>query len=259
MAPGPGGLARCWHCAETPACVAPTESLVENIARVRERIARAEQAADRAPGSVTLVAVSKTQPVEQVAAAIRAGLADLGENRVEEAVPKMTAVAGATVRWHLIGHIQSRKAREVTAGGFALIHSVDSAGLADRLSQLALAAETRLPVLLECNVSGEVTKSGFGAADADQWPDLVPEMRLVAGLRGLEVRGLMTMAPVVARPDEARPVFERLRRLRDFLAARLDCEPWPNLSMGMTDDFEAAIAEGATLVRIGRAIFGERQ
>ena len=239
--------------------VPPIEPLVEKIARVRERIARAEQAAGRAPGSVTLVAVSKTQPVESVAAGVQAGLVDLGENRVEEALPKMAVLAGTGARWHLIGHVQSRKARDVVGGGFALVHSVDSAGLADRLSGLAQARQTRLAVLLECNVSGEATKSGFGAADPAQWPDLLPEMRLVARLPGLDVRGFMTMAPMAVKPAEARPVFERLRRLRDFVASRLEREPWPELSMGMTDDFEAAIAEGATLVRIGRAIFGERQ
>jgi pyridoxal phosphate enzyme (YggS family) len=158
----------------------------------------------------------------------------------------------------MIGHIQSRKAGDVIDGDFALIHSVDSLKLAERLSRLAVQAGRRQAVLLECNVSGEASKGGFPGQTPSEWALLVATFERVVALPGLEVRGLMTMAPIVAEPAEARPYFRRLRALRDFLADRVPAAAWTELSMGMTDDFEAAITEGATLVRVGRAIFGER-
>jgi pyridoxal phosphate enzyme (YggS family) len=189
----------------------------------------------------------------------QAGQVDIGENRVEEARPKMAALAGGPeLRWHMIGHIQSRKAGDVIDGDFALIHSVDSLKLAERLSRLAVQAGRRQAVLLECNVSGEASKGGFPGQTPSEWALLVATFERVVALPGLEVRGLMTMAPIVAEPAEARPYFRRLRALRDFLADRVPAAAWTELSMGMTDDFEAAITEGATLVRVGRAIFGER-
>jgi pyridoxal phosphate enzyme (YggS family) len=222
-------------------------------------MARALAAAGRQADSVRLVAVTKTHPPSVVAEAVAAGLLDLGENYIDEAAPKMAAAAPETgVRWHMIGHIQSRKARRVAVAGFALIHSVDSLRLADKLSAAALAGDHRLPVLLGCNVSGEVSKAGFPAATPADVDARVHELEQVAALPGLEVRGLMTIAPVVAHPDEARPYFARLRALREVLTERVPVADWSELSMGMTDDFEAAIAEGATLIRIGRAIFGAR-
>jgi pyridoxal phosphate enzyme (YggS family) len=236
-----------------------TKQLEENIAAVKERIARAAQQAGRNPAEITLVAVSKTHPPETVEAAARAGLADFGENRLEEAGPKMKAVAADGLRWHMIGHLQSRKAGEAGTAGFALIHSVDSLKLAQRLSRQTAAAGLVVPVLLECNVSGEVSKEGFAAEASAQWQALLPEVSAILALPGLEVRGLMTMAPVVQQPAATRPFFRRLRELRDCLRINLPQNQWRELSMGMTDDFESAIAEGATLVRIGRAIFGERR
>jgi pyridoxal phosphate enzyme (YggS family) len=233
--------------------------LAANILSVRERIARAAETAGRDPSSVRLVAVTKTHPPEVVRAAAAAGLIDFGENRIEEAAPKMHALADATgLRWHMIGHIQSRKARDVAQAGFALVHSVDTTRLAERLSRLALEAGARLDVLVELNVSGEASKAGFAAGRADQWPALVDDLAAVTRLPGLRVRGLMTMAPVVGQPEQARPIFRRLREVRDGLTARLPEADWHELSMGMTDDFEVAVAEGATCVRIGRALFGER-
>jgi pyridoxal phosphate enzyme (YggS family) len=135
---------------------------------------------------------------------------------------------------------------------------VDSLRLAERLSRAALEAGQRQAVLLECNVSGEASKAGLAAADPARWEALVPEVEAIAALPGLRLRGLMTMAPIVPAPEEARPYFARLRALQDYLARQVPGASWAELSMGMTDDFEAAIAEGATLVRIGRAIFGER-
>jgi pyridoxal phosphate enzyme (YggS family) len=238
-----------------------TASLGANIENVTARIAAAAQRAGRDPSEIQLVAVTKTYPAEVVLAAAEAGLTDFGENRIEEAAPKMRAVARPDLRWHMIGHVQSRKAREVALAGFALVHSVDSLKLAERLSKAAAEAERVQPILLECNVSGEAAKSGFEASGGPGgWERLLSTFETGLKLPGVRVQGLMTMAPIVEHSEAARPYFARLRELRDFLAAHLPAEPetWQTLSMGMTDDFEAAIVEGATLVRVGRALFGER-
>ncbi len=239
-----------------------SQSLAENIAQVQERIARAAERAGRSPAEVRLIAVSKTHPIDVITAAAGLGLTDFGENRIEEAAPKIAALpqsaAQPGLRWHMIGHVQSRKAREAARAGFALVHSVDSVKLAERLSRYAQAAGRVQPVLLECNVSGEESKSGFAATPASQWSALLEEFAKIQALPGVQVRGLMTMAPLGADHETARPVFQRLRALCDMACAQLPPDDWAELSMGMTDDFEGAIAEGATLVRVGRAIFGER-
>ena len=237
------------------------DSLPANISKVKDRIAAAAQKAGRDPSEIKLVAVTKTKPVEAVRAAAEAGLRDFGENRIEEAAPKIVAVGREDVHWHMIGHVQSRKALPVARAGFALVHSVDSLKLAGRLSRVAAEAGRVQPILLECNVSGEAAKEGFAAwGGPARWETLLPEWEKIVALPGVRVHGLMTMAPVVSQGEAARPVFRRLRELRDYLHAHLPFAggDWRELSMGMTDDFEAAIAEGATLVRIGRAIFGER-
>ena len=235
------------------------EPLAERLAAVNEHIQRAALGAGRDSATIKLVAVSKTQPAEVVAALASAGQVEFGENRIEEAGPKILALHDdARLRWHMIGHVQGRKARDVIGAGFTLVHSVDSVRLAERLSRLAQEAGRRQSVLLECNVSGEAKKAGFKSADPGNWSALLPEFERIAALPGLDVRGLMTMAPQVPQPDLARPFFQRLAGLRDFLSLRLPALSWAELSMGMTDDFEAAIEAGATLVRIGRAIFGER-
>jgi|YNPBryantNP2012_1023418.scaffolds.fasta_scaffold04083_3 pyridoxal phosphate enzyme (YggS family) len=232
--------------------------LRQRIAAVQERIAAAARRAGRAADEITLVAVTKTQGPEVVAAACAAGLRAFGENRVEEAIPKVRAVAAllgeaaaADLRWHMIGHLQSRKAGDVFPWA-AMVHSVDSVKLAVRLNRFAVAAGRRLPILLEVNVAAEPSKYGF-AAD-----DLAAHVEAIAALPGLQIQGLMTVAPIAADPETVRPVFAELRRLRDDLARRFPGLDWRHLSMGMTDDFEVAIEEGATIVRIGRAIFGER-
>lgn len=229
-------------------------ALLDRWLAVRARIETAARAAGRDPASVTLVAVSKTRPLADIETLAGHGQQHFGESRIEEAAPK--ALARPDLRWHMVGHIQSRKAGAVAETPFALIQSVDSLKLAQRLARLAATAGRVLPVLLECNVSGEASKSGFAAHDETRWEAVCADLRAVAVLPGLQVRGLMTLAPIVPHPDEARPFFARLRRLQARLqAGGLSI---PELSMGMTDDFEAAIAEGATLVRVGRAIFGER-
>jgi len=230
------------------------QSLRDNIARVYERIDAAKRRAGRTD-TVTLVAVSKTQGADNVAAAYREGLRIFGENRVEEAGPKAAAVAALVApsplpQWHMIGHLQSRKAAAVLPWA-ALVHSVDSAKLASRLNR-AVPPGQQLPVLLEVNVSDEASKDGF-APEA-----LAAAVETIVELPGLRIEGLMTMAPLVEDPEETRPVFRQLRLLRDEMARQYPAASWRHLSMGMSDDFEIAIEEGATLVRIGRAIFGAR-
>lgn len=225
-------------------------AIAERVGAVRARIGQAAARAGRDPATVTLVAVSKTMPANRIYAAYLTGIRDFGENRVEEALPKQPELPSAIV-WHMIGHIQSRKARDVV-GRFALVHSLDSLDLAETLQRRAEAADVRVPVLLEINVAGEESKYGFAPADA---PAAIGGL---GRLNRLDVRGLMAMAPLVADPEAARPVFRELRGLRDRLRAEYPSLALDELSMGMTDDFEVAIEEGATLVRVGRAIFGER-
>lgn len=227
----------------------------ERIASVRGRIDAAARRAGRDPSDITLVAVSKTQPPEAVVAACHAGLHLFGENRVEEGGPKSIAVArllvsGTAPTWHMVGHVQSRKANDVLPWA-AMVHSVDSLKLAERLSRFSVSAAGReMAILLEVNVSGEATKYGL---TPQQLPGAV---EAIASLPGLHLEGLMTMAPLAADPELARPVFTRLRALKDEMTRRYPMLTWRHLSMGMTDDFEVAVEEGATLVRIGRAIFG---
>ncbi len=244
------------------------QTLPGRISKVQERIFAAARRAGRDPSEVTLVAVSKTQPPEVVAAAHRAGLRLFGENRVEEAGPKAIAVAELVApqtepAWHMIGHIQSRKAANVLPWA-SMIHSIDSLRLASRLSNALQAsivgagrptnaAQQGLPILLEINVSGEESKYGLSPVEAPA------AVEAIAALPNLQIEGLMTMAPIVPDPELARPTFAALRRLRDQLARRFPALSWRHLSMGMTDDFEVAIEEGATLVRIGRAIFEARE
>jgi len=214
------------------------------------RIADACGRASRDPGDVTLVAVSKTVPVERIRAAVTAGLTTLGENRVQEAEAKVGQVPGAA--WHLVGPLQKNKARRALEI-FGTIESVDSLALAERLDRIAseVRAGENVPLLLEVNVDDDPSKSGFTP------PDLERSLRAILDLPRLDVRGLMTIGRQVDRPEDARPTFVALRelsgRLRDA-DGRLGTE----LSMGMTDDFEVAIEEGATIVRVGRALFGER-
>ncbi|MCS6880561.1 MAG: YggS family pyridoxal phosphate-dependent enzyme [Oscillochloridaceae bacterium] len=244
-------------------------SIATRLVQVLERIARAAARANRDPAAITLVAVTKTHPPEVIAEAIAAGARDLGENRVQEAALKIPPLAAAypDARWHLIGHLQRNKAK-TAAELFDMIHSVDSLRLAETLNrhlqERAAGREParRLPILLQVNVSGEPSKEGFdlpgGVANRAGLEALLPEVERILALPYLEVRGLMTIAPIVADPEQARPFFRALRELREELARRFPQTTWAELSMGMTDDFEAAIAEGATMVRVGRAIFGER-
>lgn len=236
----------------------PAERIAANVAYVRSKIAEATGRVGRQAEEVTLVAVSKTKPLELVEIAYTLGLADFGENRVQEALPKITGFrlqgehpGCSGIRWHMIGHLQSNKVGKVV-GSFACVQSVDSLHLAQALNRHASENGVRLPILLEINVAGEQSKEGMTLAEA---PVLA---RQIVALPSLEVQGLMTVAPQVQHPEEVRPVFRELRHLRDRLRADVPGCSWQHLSMGMTDDYVVAIEEGATIVRIGRAIFGER-
>ncbi len=227
------------------------ELLATNIAQVRSHIEAAARRAGRHPDEITLVAVSKTKPVAMVEMAFRLGVTDFGENRVQEALPKIAAFRPQGLRWHMIGHVQSNKAGKVTST-FDCVQSVDSLSLAQLLNRHATQINIRLPVLLEVNVSGEESKEGMTPSE------LRTLARQIVALLHLDVQGLMTVAPLVDDAEEVRSVFRTLRELRDQLRHEVPDCAWQHLSMGMTDDYLVAIEEGATIVRIGRAIFGPR-
>jgi pyridoxal phosphate enzyme (YggS family) len=218
---------------------------------VRGRLAEAEARAGRPPGSARLVAVTKTHPPGRILEGVAAGLLLLGENRVQEAAGKVAEVPGVT--WHLVGHLQRNKARQALEI-FSLIHSLDSARLARRLGELGRERGRPAEALVQVNLSREASKSGI---DEEGLPGLLDEC---SGLAGLRVRGLMTIPAPVSDPEENRPLFARLRELleRERERGREGIE-LVELSMGMTEDFEVAVEEGATLVRVGRALFGPRQ
>ena len=227
--------------------------IADRVAAVRERIARAAERASRSPGEVTLVAVTKTHPEGAVRAAFAAGVRDFGENRVQEAESKVAATAdlvAAGLRWHLVGHLQSNKARKAAAL-FGVVQSVDSLELGRRLARIGAEAARPVRALVQVDLGGEETKFGLDEAH------VLPALEALRGVDGIAVEGLMVLPPYRDDPDEVRPYFRRLRALRDrardagLLAGR-------ELSMGMSHDFEIAIEEGATMVRVGTAIFGER-
>ena len=228
-------------------------AIAGNLHAVRERIARACDRARRDPSTVRLVGVSKTFPLAHVRAAVAAGLTDLGENRVQEAAAKIAQSAGlGPVAWHLIGHLQSNKARRAVVAA-AWIHSVDSVQLLRRLERAAGEEGATADALVQVDLAGERTKSGAPPDEARRILEAAAECRAVA------VRGLMALPPWSADPERARPWFRRLRELRDALAAGgVPRARLGDLSMGMSNDFEVAIEEGATVVRVGTAIFGRR-
>ena len=227
----------------TPNADRPLSDIAARIAAVRARIAAACERADRAPSGVTLIGISKTHPAEAVAGAHAAGLLDFGENRVQEASAKIGELRAQhiTPRWHLVGHLQTNKAA-AAADLFDILHSVDSGRLADAIDRHAT---RHIGVMIEVNVAEEASKFGVSPDDAGRLAEHI------ASLPQLELLGLMTVAPQTPDAEAVRPVFRRLRELRDALGLR-------ELSMGMTDDFEVAVEEGATMVRVGRAIFGPR-
>jgi hypothetical protein len=229
----------------------PHDTLIaSNLAEIRERIARSAARAGRAAEDITLVAVSKTFPPEAIRSAYELGLRHFGENRVQEWEWKRPSVSDLDATWHLIGHLQSNKARRA-ANLFNRVDSVDSIALAQKLDAAAVSEAKRLQVLIEVHQGGEETKSGVPEADL---PALAES---IAQLQNLELLGLMTIPPYSEEPERVRPYFRRLRELRDQIGAQLRL-PLTVLSMGMSHDFEVAIEEGATEIRVGTALFGQR-
>jgi hypothetical protein len=230
-----------------------SEQIRERLARVRQRIARAAERAGRNPEEITLIVVTKTFDPATIQQAVEAGARDLGENRVQEALDKVDKVKADNLRWHLIGHLQSNKAR-AAARAFDMIHSVDSADLARRLDRIAGEEERQLSILIQVDLAGEATKSG---ADERALPEIVEALDAAGHL---DFRGLMTLPPFFESPEQTRSYFRRLRKLLDSLnEGRSRERRLSELSMGMSHDFEVAIEEGATMVRVGTAIFGARE
>jgi PLP dependent protein len=228
------------------------DHIAQNIAHIESRITTACQRAGRSRAEVTLIAVSKTVEPERISAALAAGVKVLGENRVQEALTKMPEITQPDVQWHLIGHLQSNKARKAVES-FAAIHTVDTFKLAERLSASAGELGKRLPVFIEVNLGDEPSKAGVTEAE------VLPLCEQVARLPHLALQGLMAVPPFLDNPDQVRPYFRRLRQLRDAaVAAGVVAASFNQLSMGMSNDFEVAIEEGATCVRIGSALFGAR-
>ena len=239
-------------------------TIADNIRRVEDRIDAACAKVGRDPATITLVGISKLKPAEDIVSAVEAGLQHLGENRVEEGAAKIPQVEATTDRqiiWHMVGHVQSRKAKQVVPL-FDLVQSVDSLRLAQRLSRFAEMRDRKLQVLLEVNVSGEASKYGFAGynwyQDKVVKDNLWREVEAILQLPHIEVMGLMTMAPFDVEESVIRRVFADMYCLREELQSSLRTS-LPELSMGMTDDYPIAIEEGATMVRVGRAIFGERR
>ena len=224
--------------------------LAEKLAEIRRKMAAACARAGRAPESVALLAVTKSQPPEAVNEAARLGLSFFGENKVQEAKAKIPLCAGR-LRWHMIGHLQSNKCRDVVEL-FEMIESVDSLSLAEEIDKRAVQATKTIPILLEVNIVGEASKFGYRPEQ------LVADLPRINALPRLEIHGLMTVPPWSPLPEKVRPVFRKLRELKEQCEQALGA-PLPHLSMGMSGDFEVAIEEGATIVRIGTALFGERR
>ena len=236
-----------------PEPIAATANLRERLDEVREKIASVARRCGREPKEITLVAVSKTHPVGVVREALAAGATDFGENRIQEAETKIPALGVQAARWHLIGHLQANKARRAVRL-FDVVHTLDSVSLAHRLDR-SCAEEDRaeLPVLIQVDLAGEETKSGVAATDLAEF------VRSVNQCSRLRLQGLMTLPPFFEDAEQVRPFFKRLRELRDELQTTGSfAEHYGDLSMGMSHDFEVAIQEGATIVRVGTAIFGER-
>lgn len=227
------------------------EKLRQNLESVRERICRASEKAGRKPGQVRLIAVSKTKPAEMVQGLLELGHFEFGENYAQEFRDKAAAIKDPRVVWHFIGSLQRNKVKYL-AGKAALIHSIDSAGLIEEIDKRTVSQGIKVSVLLEVKLSAEDTKTGIN-------PDsLVSLAELCLARPGVELKGLMTMAPYFDDPESSRPYYARLRGIKEDLEKRLNLT-LPELSMGMSGDFETAVSEGATMVRVGTAIFGERE
>jgi pyridoxal phosphate enzyme (YggS family) len=229
-----------------------------NYNQVLERITKTARIAGHNPEDISLVVVTKTHPVEVIQYVIDAGATDLGENYMEEAIPKIQALAiYKAIRWHMIGHIQSRKAQSICEY-FQYVHSVDSVKLAERLCRFAYELGISLPVWMEFNVGGEDSKSGWDINIEENWENILPDIERILALSNLNILGAMTIPPFSSNPETSRPYYQRLRKFQQYLIDHFQLTGFRQLSMGMSSDFEVAIQEGSTCVRIGQAILGPR-
>lgn len=235
-------------------------TIQQNMERIRERMVRAAHSCGRNPGGIRLMVVTKTQPIETVRAAIEAGADHLGENYAEEAQPKIAQLReeGYAPLWHMIGHVQSRKAKIVSAD-FDMLHSLDSLSLAEKLERNLAVSDRLLPVLMEVNVGGEESKGGWAFQTDTDLDRIAEAVEVIGGFAHLKLVGLMTMPPYREEGEGSRPFFRKLKALRDALENRFPRLDLSELSMGTSSDFEVAIQEGATYVRIGTAILGPRK
>jgi PLP dependent protein len=228
-----------------------------NVKKVQERIEKAAIRAGRDPGEIDLVAVTKQKSAVVVKALIDCGIKRIGESYLKEALFKIDLLRDFPIEWHMIGNIQNGKEKKI-AQAFSCVHSVGEFRTAVELNKYAGKMDKTLPVYLEMNVSGQDTKGGWLAVDHENWEDLLPEISKVLELANISVVGLMTMAPYSVTPEDSRPYFNRLRKIREFLGEQLPKGRIAGLSMGMSGDFEVAIEEGATILRIGSALVGPR-
>jgi pyridoxal phosphate enzyme (YggS family) len=234
-----------------------SRQIQERYHLVLARITKAAIKSGRGPDEVQLMVVTKGHPLGTVRAVVDAGARIIGENYVEEAVEKIEASGNPNIEWHMIGHLQSRKTRQVCQY-FACLHSLDRIKIARRLDQSAGEMGKVLPVLIECNLSGEETKFGYPLWEEDRWSEFEGEIAALIEFPNLEIRGLMTMPPYHPDPENSRPYFQKLSRLREFLVDHFPQTNWHELSMGMSNDYEIAVEEGATILRVGTAIVGSR-
>jgi pyridoxal phosphate enzyme (YggS family) len=234
-----------------------TSRIATNLEKVRENILRSAEISRRKPSDITLVVVSKKQPIEILEEAISAGINKFGENYPEEAIEKMGLLRHSEIiEWHMIGHLQSRKAR-IMVENFSMLHALDSLQLAEKLNRILGEVGKKLPVLLECNVSGEGSKFGWKAENQEDWENIAADLSRLNFLENLLPIGLMTMPPLTKNVEEVRPYFRKLKELRNFLSYKLDMK-LPELSIGTSIDYEIAIQEGSTYIRVGQAILGSR-
>jgi hypothetical protein len=234
------------------------DEVQENYHRILDRISNTATHAGQEPSGIRLVVVTKGQPIEKIRAVLQAGATDLGENYVEEAVPKIIEFSDSKkINWHMIGHVQSRKA-SLVCQYFHYLHSLDSIKLAERLSRFSGEVNKSLPVMLEFNVGGELSKSGWDIWKGEDWEKILPDIERIISLPGIKLKGIMTIPPYMADPEGSRLYYRRLRKFMEYIADRIHLSNFNELSMGMSGDFEVAIQEGSTWVRIGQAIFGPR-
>jgi pyridoxal phosphate enzyme (YggS family) len=234
------------------------KNIQENYQRVAEQIAKTAKNAGRKPDDIKLIVVTKTHPIDVIHAVVDAGATNIGENYIEEAIPKIIGLNKITgLQWHMVGHVQSHKALLVCKH-FQFLHSLDSLKLAIKLSKNAVELKKILPVMLEFNVGGELSKSGWNIGFEANWKNILPDIGNIIALPGLNLIGVMTIPPYSTDPEVSRPYYRRLWKFRDFLATHFQISDFTEMSMGMSNDFEVAIQEGSTWVRIGQAILGPR-